>query len=261
MLIATVSLDQVWEDKKKNYLICKKYVREASSRGSDLIIFPEMTLTGFSTNLPHVVEDSINSGTIEQFKYLAKSNNIAIVFGVVLKNGRKAMNHCVFVDKNGDVKGMYAKIHLFSSANEDLALNPGNKLVIIDFLGVNIGLTICYDLRFPEIYSALSKRCDLIINIANWPEKRIDHWNTLLKARAIENQVIIVGVNRIGIDGNNLKYKESSKAYNACGDDILTSGTFNGMNFYILDKKVTEEYKQLFNTTIDRRPEFYKSIL
>jgi len=260
MTIATVSLNQMWEDKEANLFLCKNYIKEASSRDVKLIIFPEMTLTGFSTNINLIAEDENRSKTIEEFLKLAKLYGIAILFGVVIKNHDKALNKSVFISNSGEILGKYDKIHPFSFSGEDKYFKAGNKLSIIKYDGFNIGLTICYDLRFPELYSALAKQCDIIINIANWPEKRVDHWNTLLKARAIENQLFIIGVNRTGKDGNDLSYQESSNIFNANGE-TLEYATFNDMKIYGIDKEFTKEFKNKFNTIVDRQTEFYKGII
>ena len=260
MLIATVSLNQIWEDKKANLLLCKEYIKKASKENVDTIIFPEMTLTGFSTNISLTSEDDKKSDTVIQFKKLAKEFNIAIVFGIVIQENSRALNRSVFIGKDGDVLGKYNKIHPFSFSGEDKYFKAGGELNIVKYDGFNIGLTICYDLRFPELYSALAKQCDIIINIANWPEKRVDHWNTLLKARAIENQLFIVGVNRTGKDGNGLSYQESSNIFNVNGE-ILEYSTFNDMKIYNIDKKFTQEFKDKFNTINDRKIEFYKEII
>lgn len=260
MKIATVSLNQIWEDKKGNLLLCEKYIKEASLKDVELIVFPEMTLTGFSTNIDLTAEDSKNSESILKFQDLAKTHNIAILFGVVIKDNDKALNKSIFIDDAGKILGEYAKIHPFSFSGEDKYFNAGNKLTVVKYRDWNIGLFICYDLRFPELYTALGKRSDIIINIANWPKKRVDHWNTLLKARAIENQIFVAGINRIGIDGNNHNYKESSNIYNANGEQINYVNHKN-MKIYNLDKKFTEDFKNNFNTTNDRQVDFYKGII
>lgn len=260
MKIALVSLNQIWEDKKANLDLCEKYIQKASEQNVDLIIFPEMTLTGFSNSIDFTSEEFESSETIKSFSILAKKFNISIIFGVVVKNGDKVLNKSISIDKNGDVLGDYSKIHPFSFAGEDRYFNAGNKLSIIDFNDFKIGLTICYDLRFPELYSAMASKCDLIVNIANWPKKRVDHWHTLLKARAIENQIFIAGVNRIGIDGNDIEYIESSNIFNANGEELKCE-KIEDMKIYSLDKNFTKEFKSKFNTTNDRKIEFYKEIL
>lgn len=260
MKIAIVSLNQAWEDKNKNIELCTNYIKIALAKKVDLIVFPEMTLSGFSNNISKTAEKEENSETIEKFSNLAKENSIAIVFGVVIEDKDKALNKLIMVDKDGQIIANYAKIHPFTFANEDKYFNSGDKLVVVNFEGMNIGLTICYDLRFPELYSSLGSRCDLIVNIANWPSKRIEHWNTLLKARAIENQIFIAGVNRIGIDGNGLEYVESSNVFNANGEPLLFK-EYEDMKIYEIGTNWTIEFKRKFNTTNDRKIEFYKEIL
>jgi predicted amidohydrolase len=262
MKIAIVSLDQAWEDKKSNLVFCEKYIDEAASYGVELIIFPEMTLTGFSNSIQLTAEDSEHSETVRKFSDLAIKFNIAVIFGVVLVNGtEKPLNKSIFIDNNGEKLGGYSKIHPFSFAGEDKIFNAGSKLSIVNFNGWNFGLTICYDLRFPELYSCLGKQCDCIINIANWPSKRVDHWNTLLKARAIENQLFIVGVNRTGIDGNNLVYVESSNIFNANGECLSHQKIDNMMKIYEIDDGWTRSFKSKFNTVDDRKIKFYKEML
>lgn len=260
MKLALVSLNQIWEDKKANLLLCEKYIEQASKKSVALVVFPEMTLSGFSNNISLTAEEFQSSQTIEAFSALAKKFNIAIIFGVVIQNGAKALNKSVFVNRSGDVVGSYAKIHPFSFAGEDRYFNAGEKLSVVNFEGMNIGLSICYDLRFPELYTALAKRSDIIINIANWPSKRVEHWSTLLKARAIENQLFIAGVNRIGIDNNALEYVQSTNIFNANGDKEECE-EMDDMKIFEIEKSWTEHFKERFNTTNDRKIEFYKEIL
>jgi len=259
MIIATVSLLQIWENKNKNLLLIEEYINEASHQNVDVIIFPEMTLTGFSTNIELISENENTSNTIYKLKQFAIKFNIAIVFGMVIDDNEKSLNQCLFMDKDGEILGKYSKIHPFSFSGEEKYFNSGTKLQIVDFLNVKIGLTICYDLRFPELYSSLAKSSDIIINIANWPKVRIDHWNTLLKSRAIENQLFIIGVNRTGI-GNNLQYEESSNVFNSNGE-LLNYSTFNDMKIYMIDKDFTKKFKNIFNTTNDRKIELYKELM
>ena len=260
MKIALVSLNQAWEDKKTNLDLCEKYIQKSSGENVNLIVFPEMTLTGFSMNIGSTAEDFENSQTIQSFSLLAKQFNIGIIFGVVIKENNKALNRSIFVDNKGTILGKYTKTHPFSFSGEGKYFNAGTELTVISFNDFNIGLTICYDLRFPELYSALSKKSDLVINIANWPKNRVDHWATLLKARAIENQVFAVGVNRTGEDENGLEYVESSNVFNANGER-LEFDEYEDMKIYEINTNWTKEFKTKFNTTNDRKIDFYKEIL
>ncbi len=257
MKIALISLDQLWEDKTQNLKQCRHYIADAAELGADMVIFPEMTLTGFSMNAEALAEPKATSETIQAFTKLALQHKVAIAFGVILKDPQGIFNSFCIINKFGQLQEIYSKIHPFSLLGEDKVYTAGDRLVVIELDGFHIGLTICYDLRFPELYSALAKRCDAIINIANWPEKRVDHWLSLLKARAIENQKYIIGVNRTGTDGNGLSYQESSVAFNANGD-LLPCEQREDLKLFDIDQSWTSDYQEKFNTFVDRREQLYQ---
>lgn len=260
MKIALVSLDQVWEDKDANLKLCEDNIKEASQYSVDLIVFPEMTLTGFSTNVDYTSENFENSSTLTKFSDLAQEYNISILFGIVIKEEESIFNKAVYINSQGEILGAYSKIHPFSFSGENEYFDAGNSLVIVSDFGMRIALSICYDLRFPELYSAYAVNADLIINIANWPSKRVEHWNVLLKARSIENQVFVAGVNRVGTDGNGLEYNESSYLYDANGQ-LVTSELSESMKIYSVDAKDTQKFKDGFNTVNDRKIALYRAIL
>jgi len=261
MRVALISLNQAWENKDENFRVCRSFVKRAKSENVELVIFPEMTLTAFSMKIAETAEDFATSATLELFKQLAQEFQIAIVFGVVFQDGEKATNNAVMVTNTGTINGCYSKIHPFTFAGEDMVFNGGSNICIVKLNSVTIGLTICYDLRFPEIYSALGTLCDLIINIANWPIKRIDHWNTLLKARAIENQLFMVGVNRTGTDANRLEYIKSSQVINPNGELLSPIESEAEFDIFEIDPNFTRKFKHIFSTTQDRKSSFYKTIL
>ena len=188
MKIAIASLDQVWEDKQANRVLCEAFVKNASAKSSDLIIFPEMTLTGFSVKNTALSEDISNSETLKWFSSVSKKYGVNIIFGALLhKEGAKPPFNMLCVSNSaGIVEPLYAKTHLFSLSGEDRHLSPGNKVATYKINNMIFGFAICYDLRFPELFSAMAGTCEAIVVIANWPFSRIGHWNTLLKARAIE---------------------------------------------------------------------------
>ena len=260
MKISLVSLNQIWQNKEKNLQKITKIIKYAWQNKVDLIAFPEMTLTGFSNDVSLLSENERDSFSIKSFSNLAKNYNIAIIFGMISSHGNKGLNRSLMIDKNGKIIGNYTKIHPFSFANEDKFFISGEDLCIIDFHEFKIGLTICYDLRFPELYSALGKNCHIIFNIANWPKKRIDHWQTLLKSRAIENQIFIAGVNRKGVDGNNLQYQESSYCFDPSGKKINKKLSFSQKIFEINFEDI-ENYKKNFNSVKDRKNILYKNFL
>lgn len=256
MRVALLSLDQVWEDKSANSAKAITYIEKASALKCELIIFPEMTLTGFSMNADDIAEVQDASPTIRQFSSLSNKYDIPIIFGVVLKKDSKATNNAVLVKPTGEVVN-YSKIHPFSFAAEERYYESGHQIVSAFLNEYEFGLTICYDLRFPELYSILAQRCSAIVNIANWPKKRIDHWRTLLKARAIEQQIYIIGVNRTGTDGNGLDYEKSSYIIGPNGDILLPLTTVNEMDVYDVPMQQIYEFRKIFSTRQDRKVKFY----
>ena len=261
MLIALASLNQTWEDKVENLLSCEVLFHKARKNNAQLIIFPEMTLTGFSMNTNLIAEDSKKSPTVESFKSLAKKFEMGVIFGVVFKHGKKAVNKSIFLNTSGQILGEYTKIHPFSFSGEDALFDAGKEIIVVKFEFIRIGLTICYDLRFPEIYSAIGKKSDLIVNIANWPARRIKHWSILLKARAIENQVFVAGVNRTGTDVNENFFTKSSAMVSPDGKVLKPIYSEENIEIFEVDIDYLREYKSKFSTTQDRKPEFYKRAL
>ena len=174
---------------------------------------------------------------------------------------QKIQKPSVIIDNNGNLLTSYAKIHPFSFSGENEYYLGGDKICSCEIIDAIIGLTICYDLRFPEIFQALSQKCNLILNIANWPEKRIAHWNILLQARAIENQCFIVGTNRTGADGNNQKYVKSSTIFDPSGEKLYPIQTYHDLDIYDLSINKVLSVRSSFPMRQDRRTELYKLIL
>ncbi len=262
MKIALISLDQKWEDKVANMQRCRQLTESATAYGAELVIFPEMTLTGFTFNIDSAAEDADNSRTLEDFAALAKEHQIAIVIGLILKKGATATNNTlVAFDNQGAEQARYAKIHPFSFVGEDHIFEAGEKLLKMQIDEFFFGFSICYDLRFPELYSALAIDCDVLINIANWPKRRVHHWNTLLQARAIENQAYVIGVNRVGTDGNGLHYEESSMIIDANGNRVAPTHHEGELAIAEIQYHDLIECRRDFPTRKDRRPDLYKRMI
>ena len=262
MKVALVSLNQSWENKADN----KQKVGETLAliaehcTNTDLVVYPEMTLTGFTMESQKVKEDELSSETITFFKEQAKKYKVSIAFGVVLSKGEKATNNLVVVSEQG-VLATYAKIHPFSYAGENDYYQAGDELKKLTIGGATIGLTICYDLRFPELYQAYSKDCSVILNIANWPELRVSHWRVLNKARAIENQVFMIAVNRIGTDGKGLQYVFSSHIVSPYGEELKGTSLSEEVVVYDLNLEEVSRYRAEFPVKNDRKITLYKEIL
>lgn len=261
MRIALSLLDQAWENKKENLAECNKLAKISSQNKADLIIFPEMTLTGFTLNTIEISENVNAPTSIPKFSSMAVTNDIAIVAGMVLDNNNLFHNTAVAFGENGKILTQYEKIHPFSFAGEDKYISGGTNLSVFELNNIRFGLTICYDLRFPLLWAALAGKCDCIINIANWPAKRLEHWYTLLQARAIENQVYVIGVNRVGTDGNGLAYVKSSRAYGPDGSTINPIIVDDNVNIIEIDKSIVKNHQNEFPLRRDRRNTLYHKLL
>jgi omega-amidase len=219
--VTIFQVDQVWEDKSANYSLYNTLFEKMID--SDLVLLPELFHTGFSMNSHQLAEAWEKSEGVNFLKFWANKRNTAIYTSLMIKDDGKNYNRGVFVFPNGDVS-YYDKRKLFTLSGEDQHYSPGQKEKIVSYLGWNINLQICYDLRFPELcrnHIIYGKPAyDLLLYVANWPEKRIEHWTTLLKARAIENQAYIIGANRIGLDGKDLFYSGGSSICDPNGNTM-----------------------------------------
>ena len=213
--IAIIQFDIVWEDIKKNLTIIESKLKHIND-DVDLIILPEMFLTGFSMN---VAKNAVymDGDEISKVKEWAATKNMAIMGSLAINKNDKIYNTAIFVEPNGKVK-TYSKRHLFRMGGEEKYFVPGDQRVVIEYLGVRIMPLICYDLRFP-VWSRNKNDYDLLVYVANWPASRQKVWDTLLCARAIENQTFVVGVNRVG-DGDGIFYSGGSKVVDYKGDDF-----------------------------------------
>ncbi len=211
--VTGLNFNIVWKNKSENIAQLEEKLAKVET---DILLLPEMFSTGFCMN-PEEIADR-NEETLSWLKKIAKEKDFAVCGSVSIKENGKYFNRFYFVKPNGEYS-KYDKRHLFSFSGEDQIYSSGNDRIIVSYKNVRILLQVCYDLRFP-VFSRNNEDYDAILYVANWPEKRIDAWETLLKARAIENQSYVFGLNRIGTDGNNLKYPESSYCYFADGTEI-----------------------------------------
>ncbi len=254
MKIALYQMHIVWEDKQANIAKLEEKLKGISGKQIDLILLPEMSFTGFSMNTDVTGEEQPE--TVERMKVLAVQYGIAIGFGWVKDCGEKAENHYTVVDKFGTCLSDYAKIHPFSYSGEDVKFEGGDKLTSFVLEEVPFSGFICYDLRFPEIFQAASRKAHAILLPADWPAKRSSHWKALLQARAIENQVYIFAVNCVGQIGD-LYYSGDSCVINPDGQVIQMLSDEEGLVIYDFIDDV-EQYRNSFPVKKDRREALYK---
>lgn len=219
MKIGLVQYSPEWESKEKNIHKIEKLI-DNHSEDVEVLVFPEMTLTGFTMN-SKIHAEEIDGLGMQYFMKKAAELKKHIFAGIIEKDENKIYNTLFHFDTFGIITARYRKIHPFSYADEQDYYDSGKEILITKIDEYNLGLSICYDLRFPELYRQYGKaKVDAIINIANWPDKRIAHWLALLKARAIENQCFMIGVNRVGeVPFNN--YNGLSAVYDPMGNEVV----------------------------------------
>jgi len=243
MKFALIQYSPEWENIENNIVTLEEILND-TVKDVDAIIFPEMTLTGFTMHSKEFAQDIDSSGMLY---FINKSSKLKkhIFAGIIELDKEKYFNTLFHFDNKGIITARYRKIHLFSPAKENKFYNAAKEPVITKIGNVHIGLSICYDLRFPELYRFYAKqKVEVIIDIANWPVPRIEHWKTLLKARAIENQCFMIGVNRVGKDPFN-EYSGCSTVYDPMGNELLSAGNEEMVFTVDLDiskvKKVRED--------------------
>ena len=216
--ISIIQSNLHWENKEENLKMFSQKINDITE-STDLIVLPEMFTTGFSMN-PKKFAEAMDGITMMWMKEKAKEKECVITGSFICKENGKYFNRLVWMCADGTYS-TYDKRHLFRMANEDSHYHFGQKKIIVELKGWKICPLICYDLRFP-VWSRnrASSNYDLLIYVANWPEIRSYPWKTLLLARAIENQCYVVGLNRVGDDGNKIYHSGDSAVINAKGEII-----------------------------------------
>jgi predicted amidohydrolase len=220
--VSLIQADQFWEDATANLEKFNSFISQLTD--SDLIVLPEMFHTSFSMN-SSLAEEWFENPIIAQLKGWAAEHQSAIYTSLMVRENEHYFNRGVFVEPSGNVS-YYNKRRSFGLGGEDKIFTEGTSETIVEYKGWKFNLQICYDLRFPElirnrIETNRQSAYDVLLYVANWPEKRVLHWSTLLKARAIENQCYTIGVNRVGVDGNNIVYPGASAIYDVLGSTLL----------------------------------------
>ena len=248
MKVALIQSSIVWENPKLN----RKYYEETIKGivGSiDLIVLPEMFTTGFTMN-PQLVSETMQGETVVWLQTLAKAKKSVITGSLVIEENGTFFNRLVFVFPSGEMQ-YYDKKHLFTLAGEDRIYGRGNRKNIIDYLGWKICPLVCYDLRFP-VFSRNTEDYDLLLYVASWPKPRINAWDILIRARAVENMCYAIGVNRIGLDNNKFEYVGHSQAVDFLGNYVLEPQDTEGVFVVELSKEKMMETRNKLGFLNDR---------
>lgn len=255
LTVTLIQTTQFWEDKTANFEHLDKHFEKIGT--TDLVLLPEMFHTGFSMNAVDLADDYSESVAMKWLQEKATNYSTAIYTSFICKDNNRYVNRGVFVFPSGEVK-IYDKRKLFTLAKEELSFSAGEEEQLVEYKGFKLFLTICYDLRFPEIQrnemlSANEAKYDVLLNVANWPERRSVHWKSLLVARAIENQCYMIGVNRVGEDENQLVYSGDSAVYSPLGQLLTTIKPHQEqVETVVLKKSVLYEIREKLNFLKDR---------
>jgi len=232
-----------WEDKKANLQMFEEKILSIS-KPTEVVVLPEMFSTGFSMR-PEKLAETMEGETLRWMKRMASAKGIVLTGSVIIEESSQYFNRLVWMLPNGDV-GYYDKRHLFAYADEDQHYSAGSKRLIASVNGWKINLLVCYDLRFPVWSRQDQARYDVLIYVANWPDRRIRAWRTLLQARAIENQCYVVGVNRVGEDGNGIHYSGESMVVDPAGETLYQNKDEEDIFTVALDSSDLETIRRKF---------------
>ena len=242
-----------WQDKIANHGLIREWLCGRAPEPGSLILLPEMCDTGFSMNLAEVAPDRSRRSEAF-FARLAKELEIYLVAGLV-RRGADGLgrNEAVVFSPEGLELARYAKLHPFSHVGEDRHFAAGDRLAIFDWQGIKVAPIVCYDLRFPELFRhAVRAGAELFAVIANWPAARTAHWRPLLRARAIENQAIVVGLNRCGEDPN-ARYDGQSVVYDPQGVALAEADRDPTLLECDIDRQVIDDTRRSFGVLRDMR--------
>lgn len=223
LLITIIQTNLYWEDKTANLQMLEEKINSISIK-TEVVVLPEMFSTGFSMK-PELLAETMEGETVQWMKRTAAAKKIILTGSLIIKEENNYYNRLIWMLPNGEY-GVYDKRHRFAFAGEDNHYTAGTKRLIASVKGWKINLQVCYDLRFPVWARQQSQsegpEYDVLIYVANWPERRSLAWKTLLQARAIENQCYVIGVNRVGNDGNNIYHTGDSMIIDPMGEMLYT---------------------------------------
>ncbi len=257
MIAAGLQLDIAWEDPEENFPRAERLAAAAAGAGARLVVLPEMFATGFSMDAEKILPftDRIR----EFLAGLALKLGVWIVGGFAEPGDPRPRNALSLLDPGGREILRYRKIHPFTLAGEPEVYGAGEEVFTAEVEGVRVTPLICYDLRFPELFRAAAERTDLFAVIANWPERRRRAWNILLRARAIENQAFVLGVNRVGVGGGE-PHSGDSTLLDPFGRARDRASRREAVVRGAVDPGEVREARERFGFLGDRRPGVYRKL-
>jgi predicted amidohydrolase len=248
--VTLVQAELAWQDPAANRRNLAAHFRGLVGR-TDLVVLPEMFSTGFSMAAAELAED-MHGPTVGWMREEAAALGCAITGSLIVREDGRCYNRLVWARPDGSVEH-YDKRHLFRVANEQQHYAAGARRLVVELKGWRVCPMVCYDLRFP-VWSRSRGDYDVLLYVANWPQRRANAWATLLRARAIENLCYVVGVNRVGRDGNGASYAGDSVALDFLGQPLSSEGGGDRVETAVLDLESLRAYRQSFPAQLDADP-------
>ncbi len=248
--LSLCQFDIIWENAEASRAKLSGILSSIPENSTDIVILPEMFTTGFSMKSNTLAEE-MGGPTTQWMKKLSGQLNTAITGSIIIREKGNYFNRLLWVEPGKEQAEFYDKKHLFTLAGEQNHYQAGNRQLILEWKGWKIAFYICYDLRFP-IWSRNTENVDLMIYVANFPEKREKAWNNLLPARAIENQCYVAAVNRVGTDGNGIPHRGDSAVYDFEGNKILDLGQSQQVSGIELNHHSLQVFRRAYPFLKDR---------
>ncbi len=257
MIVTGLQLDVAWEDPQENFRRAADLALRAAGGGARLIVLPEMFATGFSMRAE---EMSRHAGATRDFlRGLAEEHGAFVLGGFAEPGEPRPRNACSLYAPDGEERLHYQKIHPFTLGGEPAHYSAGEALASATVEGLRVTPFICYDLRFPELFRAAAARTDLFVVIASWPRRRRDAWSVLLRARAIENQCFVLGVNRVGVV-NGEPHSGDSALFDPFGAELAAASDVPALVSGEVDAAAVLRARAQFSFLADRRPDVYRRL-
>lgn len=241
--ISLIQPNIVWEDKKANLLQYEKAIESITDK-KEVVILPEMFSTGFSM-APERLAETMEGPSVNWMKEMSRKHRCIITGSLIIEENGHYYNRLIWMQPDGNF-GTYDKRHLFGYAKENDHYSRGEKRLIAQVKGYRICLQVCYDLRFPVWARNQGSEYDVLVYVANWPERRSLAWKTLLQARAIENLSYVIGVNRVGEDGNGIYHSGDSSVFGPTGEMIWQQAHDAVVHSFTIEKEVVENTRNHF---------------
>lgn len=241
--VTLVQMDIAWEDVDRNLAALDHKLASLNGR-TDLVVLPEMFATGFSMDVANVAQE-MDGRIVSWLRAQAERLNADVLGSAAIRVEEGFRNRLIWADPKGDVS-FYDKKHLFRYGGEDKVYHPGSRNVLVNCRGWRMRPLICYDLRFPVWSRNFENQYDVLVYIANWPKRRREHWKALLKARAIENQCYVIGVNRVGQDGRGVDHSGDSAVIDPRGEVLFQRAVKEAVQTVSLTMSGLRAYREAF---------------